>query len=83
MNKLSLETLGRGYTWLDAGTPNSLLEASQFVQAIEHRQGLRICCPEEIAYNKNWLSKIEVLKSLECYGNSDYSEYIKALLSEE
>ena len=82
MNKLTLEKLGRGYTWLDAGTPDSLLEAAQFVQTIEHRQGLKICCPEEIAFNKKWVSKKEILDSLSLYKNAEYVKYIINLFEE-
>ena len=78
--KLFLEKLGRGYAWLDAGTPDSLLEACQFVQTIEHRQGVKICCPEEIAFKKEWLSKETILKSLKSYKNSSYVKYIHDVL---
>ncbi len=77
---LFLEKLGRGYAWLDAGTPDSLLEACQFVQTIEHRQGVKICCPEEIAFKKEWLSKETILKSLKSYKNSSYVKYIYDVL---
>ena len=78
--ELYIEKMGRGYAWLDAGTPDSLLEASQFVQTIEHRQGLKICCPEEIAFKKSWVSKETILKSLENYKNAEYAQYINNLL---
>lgn len=74
--ELSLEKMGRGYAWLDAGTPDSLLETSQFVQTIEHRQGVKICCPEEIAFKKGWVSKEMILKSLKIYKNTDYASYL-------
>ena len=74
--KLFIEKLGRGSTWLDAGTPDSLLEASHFVQTIEHRQGLKICCPEEIAFKKGWISKEIILRNLDSYKNLNYSKYI-------
>ena len=82
MKKLSLEKLGRGFAWLDAGTPDSLIEASQFVQTIEHRQGLRICCPEEIALNKKWISKEKISNTLISYDNSEYVKYILNLIEE-
>ena len=77
---LFLEKLGRGYAWLDAGTPDSLLEACQFVQTIEHRQGVKICCPEEIAYKKGWLSKEKIISTLKQYKNSSYIKYIYEVL---
>jgi len=78
--ELSLEKMGRGYAWLDAGTPDSLLETSQFVQTIEHRQGVKICCPEEIAFKKGWVSKEMILKSLKIYKNTDYASYLNNIL---
>ena len=78
--KLKLEILGRGFTWLDAGTPDNLIEAAHFVQTIEHRQGFKICCPEEIAFNKKWLSKEDILKKIESNKNTDYYKYIVNLL---
>ena len=77
--ELFLEKMGRGYAWLDAGTPDSLLETSQFVQTIEHRQGVKICCPEEIAFKKGWVSKEMILKSLKIYKNTDYAAYLKSI----
>ena len=82
MNQLYLERMGRGYAWLDAGTPDSLLEASQFVQTIEHRQGLKICCPEELAFKKGWISKEKIINSLKKYKNSDYAKYVFNILEE-
>ena len=55
-NQLNLEIMGLGYAWLDTGTHDSLIEASNFIQTIEHRQGLKVCCPEEIAYRKGFIS---------------------------
>lgn len=73
---LHVETMGRGFAWLDTGTPESLLEASGFVHALESRQGLRMACPEEIACHKGWIS----LDALEALGgriaNSDYGKYL-------
>jgi glucose-1-phosphate thymidylyltransferase len=81
--KLQVERLGRGYAWLDTGTPDSLLEASEFVRALEKRQGFRISCPEEIAYAMNYITRdqfIDVAKSL---GKSAYGQYLLGLLDEE
>lgn len=78
--KLSVELLGRGFAWLDTGTFESLLEASHFVQTIEKRQSYKIACLEEIAYNKKWISKNEVLKIASSMGNSNYGKYIKNLV---
>ena len=78
--KLSVEVLGRGFAWLDTGTHESLLEASHFVQTIEHRQGYKIACLEEIAYKAGWLSQDEVLKTAEMYMKNSYGQYLKEIL---
>ena len=78
-NRLKVELLGRGFTWLDSGTHESLLEASSFIQTIEKRQGLKVACLEEIAYNKGFISKQSLLKSIEKYKNSPYSIYLKRI----
>jgi glucose-1-phosphate thymidylyltransferase len=78
-NRLKVELLGRGFTWLDTGTHESLLEASSFIQTIEKRQGLKVACLEEIAYNKGFISKKKLLKSIEKYKNSPYSIYLKKI----
>ena len=78
-NRLKVELLGRGFTWLDTGTHESLLEASSFIQTIEKRQGLKVAFLEEIAYNKGFISKKNLLKSIEKYKNSPYSIYLKKI----
>ena len=80
-NKLSVEILGRGFAWLDTGTHDSLIEASQFVNTIEKRQGFKIACLEEIAYRKNWLTAEEVLKSAHSMGKTQYGQYLLDLES--
>jgi glucose-1-phosphate thymidylyltransferase len=77
--ELNVEVLGRGTAWLDTGSPDSLMEAAEFVQIIQHRQGLKIACLEEIAYNKRWISKAELLATAERLGKTDYAVYLKKL----
>ena len=81
-DNLNVNQLGRGHAWLDTGTHDSLLEASQFVATLEHRQGLKISCPEEIAYKKNYISS-DQLKSIALqYKKSNYGNYLLSLLNE-
>ncbi len=77
--KLNVEIMGRGMAWLDTGTPESLLEASQFVYTLEKRQGLKIACPEEIAWRNKWISSQKLLKISSEYNNS-YGKYLSQLL---
>lgn len=78
--QLSVELMGRGYSWFDAGTHESLLEAHQFVRAIEHRQGLMLCCPEEIALYKHWID-IAVFKSfVESKPKNEYGQYLMEVI---
>jgi glucose-1-phosphate thymidylyltransferase len=72
--------LGRGFAWLDTGTPDSLLDAGRFVQMIEKRQGLKVACLEEIAYLQNWISSEELEREITNYGNSQYGNYLKNIL---
>lgn len=74
---LNVKLLGRGYAWLDTGTMDSLVEASEYVQIIEKRQGIKISAPEEIAYNNGWTNKKTLLESAERYGKSPYGEHLK------
>ncbi len=81
--KLKVELLGRGFAWLDTGTHDSLIEAGQFVQTIEHRQGYKIACLEEIAYNNGWISKEQVLKIAQPLAKNGYGQYLYDLIREE
>lgn len=74
---LNVKLLGRGYAWLDTGTMDSLLEAGQFVSMIEKRQGIKISAPEEIAYQKGWITKEKLLESAAKYGKSTYGQHLK------
>ena len=74
--ELSVESMGRGFAWLDTGTPDSLLEASEFVRTLEARQGLRIACPEEIAYRRGWISADQLKRLGERLAKSDYGRYV-------
>ncbi|MEM1156886.1 MAG: glucose-1-phosphate thymidylyltransferase RfbA [Verrucomicrobiota bacterium] len=78
---LKVELLGRGSAWLDTGTHDDLLEAANFVQAIEHRQGLQIACLEEIAYRYGWITKNQLETQIAGLGKTGYAEYLKGLLS--
>ena len=73
---LKVELLGRGFAWLDTGTNDSLMEAGQFVQTIEHRQGLKVACLEEIAFQNGWLSKDSLLTQAEALKKTGYGEYL-------
>lgn len=77
---LRVEVMGRGAAWLDTGTHDSLLEAAQFVQIIEHRQGLKICCPEEIAYQNGFIDAEQVRRLAGALGKSGYGDYLRAML---
>ncbi|WP_335923199.1 glucose-1-phosphate thymidylyltransferase RfbA [Shewanella chilikensis] len=76
---LNVELLGRGFAWLDTGTHESLLEAASFVQTIEHVQGLKVACLEEIAFQQGWLNKQDLLRIVKPMMNSDYGQYLHKL----
>jgi len=78
---LHLEALGRGYAWLDTGTHQSLLEASTFIETIEARQGLRVCCPEEIAYGNGWIDGEQLQRLAQPLAKNGYGEYLLGLLN--
>jgi glucose-1-phosphate thymidylyltransferase len=81
--QLRVEKLGRGIAWLDTGTHASLLQASNFIQTIEERQGLKISCPEEIAWSQGWISAEQLAKQAEPLRKSNYGEYLLKLLKME
>lgn len=77
--KLTVEKLGRGMTWFDTGTHDALIETASFVQTIEKRQGMQVCCPEEIAYKNKWITSEELLELSKKYMKTDYGVYLKDL----
>jgi glucose-1-phosphate thymidylyltransferase len=80
---LRVERFGRGFAWLDTGTHESLLEASQYVQTIEHRQGLKVACLEEIAYHQGWINKEQLLAQARAFGKTGYGQYLYQLAGEQ
>ncbi len=81
--KLSVMTMGRGYAWLDTGTHESMLEASQFIQTIEKRQGLKVACPEEIVWRKGWISDAQFEETAQMLAKSGYGKYLLGLLHDK
>ena len=77
--ELNVEVLGRGTAWLDTGSPDALAEATDFVKVIQHRQGLKIACLEEIAYNKRWIRREDLLATAEKLGKTEYADYLTKL----
>jgi glucose-1-phosphate thymidylyltransferase len=77
--ELTVQTMGRGFAWLDTGTHESLLEASQFIHTLEHRQGLKVACPEEIAWRNGWIGTRQLVALAEPLAKSSYGEYLLAL----
>ena len=82
LNELNVELLGRGFAWLDTGTHESLLEAGMFVETIEKRQGFKIACLEEIAYNNGWLSKADLQRLSQALSKNSYGQYLLELAKE-
>jgi len=72
--------LSRGFAWLDTGTHESMMDASNFIQTVEKRQGLKIACLEEIAFNKKWINKKNLQKLSEKYGNNNYGKYLESII---
>ena len=79
---LNVERFGRGFAWLDTGTHDSLLEASQYVQTIEHRQGLKVACLEEIAYQNKWIDREQLLRRADALGKTGYGQYLFKIAGE-
>ena len=79
MGKLTVEKLGRGMTWFDTGTHDALIETASFVQTTEKRQGMQVCCPEEIAYKQGWITSEELLELSKKYMKTEYGVYLKDL----
>jgi len=82
-NQLHVEVMGRGYAWLDTGTHESLLEASQFIATLENRQGLKVACPEEIAYRQQWITANELEALATPLLKNSYGQYLKRILQEK
>jgi glucose-1-phosphate thymidylyltransferase len=83
LGKLKVEPLGRGHAWLDAGTHESLLEASHFVETIERRQGWKIACPEEIALREGFISRTDFKRIAERLAKSSYGQYLLRIMEEK
>jgi glucose-1-phosphate thymidylyltransferase len=81
--KLNVEIMGRGYAWLDTGTHDSLLEASQFIATLENRQGLKVSCPEEIAYRRGWINASQLEKLAAPLSRNAYGQYLQRILKEK
>ena len=82
-NELNVEIFGRGMTWLDTGTHESMIEASHFVYTIEKRQGYKIACLEEIGFNKGWISEKQIKDIVKIMGKNSYSNYLLSLLEKK
>lgn len=81
--KLNVQTMGRGYAWLDTGTHESMLEASQFIHTIEKRQGLKVACPEEIAWRNGWIDDAQLERMAQILAKSGYGQYLTGLLRDK
>jgi glucose-1-phosphate thymidylyltransferase len=81
--QLVVEQLGRGFTWLDAGTPDNLLTAAEFVAVLERRQGLKIACPEEVAFNQGFIQRDQLRRLSAALGKSDYAQYLSSIAEED
>ncbi len=83
MGKIDVKLLGRGYAWIDTGTVDSLVEATEFVKTIQKRQGIVISAPEEIAFINNWISKADLIKSAKRYRNSLYGKHLLNVIEDK
>jgi glucose-1-phosphate thymidylyltransferase len=81
--QLNVEIMGRGYAWLDTGTHESLLEASQFIATLENRQGLKVACPEEIAFRQGWIDSSQLAQLARPLAKNGYGQYLLRLLEEK
>jgi glucose-1-phosphate thymidylyltransferase len=82
-NKLSAKLISRGAAWLDAGSIEDFYNTSAFVSALENRQGLKIACLEEIAFNNKWINKKNILNAIKFYGKCNYSQYLSTLIRKD
>jgi glucose-1-phosphate thymidylyltransferase len=80
---LSVEIMGRGYAWLDTGTPDSLLDAAEYVRILEKRQGFKIASPEEIAFRQGFIDAAQLEQAIGRLGKSDYGRYLRGILNEK
>ena len=80
-SQLSVEKISRGFTWLDTGSHDSLLDASNFIETIQKRQGLMVCCPEEIAFSKGWILAEDVARLAKTLKKNKYGQYLTRLIS--
>jgi glucose-1-phosphate thymidylyltransferase len=83
LQALNVVVMGRGHAWLDTGTHESLLDASQFIATIEKRQGLKVACPEEIAFRKNWIDQVQLEKLAQPMLKNPYGQYLISVLGEK
>jgi glucose-1-phosphate thymidylyltransferase len=81
--KLNVEIMGRGYAWLDTGTHDSLLEASQFIATLQNRQGLKVSCPEEISYRHGWINASQLERLATPLFKNEYGQYLQRILQEK
>jgi glucose-1-phosphate thymidylyltransferase len=78
---LCVQLMGRGFAWLDTGTPDSLLEASEFVATLERRQGMKIACPEEIAWREGFIDEAQLSRSIDRLGKGEYASYLRRMVA--